>query len=968
MSKHFTALLLALASFASARAQGIITGTVLDDLGDPAYGATVVVEGSDPIIGTTTDLDGKYRLEVDTGEDLVSVTFSYVGLGDKTVSDVTLEDGEVTFLDVALEESSFELETATVTARALQSSDVALTKIRAGSDKILDGISSQEMSRLNLSDAAGAMTKVTGTTVVDGKFIVVRGLGDRYSTAQLNGLEMPSTDPYRNSPQLDLIPSSLLDNIITSKTFTPDQPGSFTGGNVNLQTKAFPDQRTFSVSVSAGYNTQATFNDDFLVQAETGANDYFGYDDGTRALPARLTEISNGGVRTVDQFGRERFVNPLSLGIQSLSVTDERYTDVFAQVEEAADLLPTDFGVRQEAPVPNHSIGLTYGDRVDLGGGRQLGYLLSAKFDRDYAHYAGGREALYDLADPNATALNPAFDYDDTRSVENPSVGLFGTTSLRLADGHTLTALGVYSHNTQITTRRLIGTAPVYNIDAPDVVDNTVLDFLERETITGQLSGEHALTRAGDFRLEWSGGITQSSQNTPNLRFLSIVRPGGVGGNSAVFRQNELGLPSNFFRELSDLQGEVKLDLYKDFEGGHKLQAGGSYREKTRDFSESIYESFYVGFNSNFPISGGVDSFFADSNTGVVVDEDGRRSVNNFVNDITAVQNSYDGTEVIAAAYLMGTLKVTDQLRVIGGARVEQTDLFVQSRDTSQAPGEIVQTNLLPSVNVIFGPNEQSNVRASFSQTLARPNMREIALFPSFEFAGGPQFQGNPDLKLTSIDNYDLRYEYFPAAGGILSASAFYKRFRDPIVQTFLTGRQGPFFRYVNVDQADVYGVELEARHDLGFVGPVWLENFTIGANYSLIQSEAAIDPEEVERNNLPDDTRPLQGQSPYIVNANLTYADRELGLDAGVSFNYFGDRLAFIGNRGTPDVFERGRGSLDASIGKTLGDFNVRLAASNLLNPAYETYADFKGTDFIFSRYQRGQTFKLSLGYTFKG
>ena len=962
-------LALAAGATAAALAQGVVTGTVLDDLGDPAIGATVVVVDSDPVIGTTTDYDGKYRLEVPDVGGSASLNFSYVGLGDRTVADVVVEDGEVTFLDVVLEESSVELETAVVSAKAIQSSEIALTKIRAGSDKILDGISSQEMSRLSLSDAATAMTKVTGTTIVDGRYIVVRGLGDRYSTAQLNGLEMPSTDPYRNSPQLDLVPSSLLDNIVTSKTFTPDQPGSFTGGNVNLQTRSFPDQRTFSVSVSAGYNTLTTFDDGFL-RHDVGADDYFGYDDGTRALPSRLDELRGTRFNIPDFLGNDRFVSVLSPNVRTVSPNAEGAADLYAAVEEAADLLPTNYEVVRQAPPVNHSLGLTYGDRIDLGGDRQLGFILSGKFDRDYAHYADGTTALYALADPNAAALNNEFLYRDTRSVENPTVGLFGTTSLRLAPGQTISLVGVYSHNTQITTRNLTGVAPAYNIDAPDVVENSVLDFLERETITGQLHGEHALTEAGDFRLEWSGALTQSTQNTPNLRFLSVVRDGGPEG-TAVFRTNELGRPSNFFRELQDEQGEVKLDLFKDFTGGHKVQVGGAYRQKVRDFSETIFESYFVNRNANATIDDGPAAFFGDDNTGVITGPDGTVNANNFVNETTAPANSYDGTETVAAAYAMGTVAIGSRLRIVAGARLETTDITVESRDSSltgeRRIGDIDEVNFLPSVNLIFSPRDNHNLRASFTQTLARPNMREIAEFPSFEFSGGPRFTGNPQLGLTNVNNFDLRYEVFPSAGGILSASAFFKQFRDPIVQTYVPGTGGDiFFTYVNVERADVYGVELEARHNLGFVS-LALQDLTLGANFSLIESESEIDPDEVRRFQLADDTRPLQGQSPYIANASLSYLHRPLGIDAAVSFNVFGDRLAFTGSNGTPDVYERGRASLDVTVAKEFGPVTLRAVAQNLLDPQYETFAEYGDRDFVYSRYQRGKTFKLSVGYTFK-
>ena len=954
-------------------AQAVVTGTVVDEIGEPTIGASVVVVGSDPINGTATDFDGKYQITVEDPPGTIDLRVSYTGYADQVLTDVVVTDGETTYQDVLLEENAEELEEVVVVARRTTGTAAAIDAIRLGSDRVLDGISSQEMSRLALSDAAGALSKTTGTTIVDGRFIVVRGLGDRYSTAQLNGLQMPSTDPYRNSPQLDLIPASLLDNIVTSKTFTPDQPGSFTGGNVNLQTKAFPDQRLFSVSASVGYNTQSTFNDDFLTH-RGGGNDYFGYDDGTRALPGGLVDIGDNPFVYEDRFGRERSVSILSPGVQTFNATNEEFAPLFDQIERAADLLPTDFTTTASAPTVNHGLSLTYGDRLDLGGDKQLGFVLNGRFDRDYQHYTGGTEALYVLDDPEATALNPFFLYDrDTRSIENPSVGLFGSASLRVAQGQTVRATMVYSHNTQIETRLLRGVAPGYNVDEPDFVDNSVQNFLERSSLTGQLAGQHALMANGDLRLEWAGAVTQSTQNTPNLRFLStVVDVAADGTETPIFRQNEFGLPANFFRELNDLQYEGKLDLMYDFPtGGHKLKFGGAYQTKTRDFGERIFESFQVPRSSLRNISAGPEAFFADDNTGVVTLDNGNVRVNNFVNDITLASNSYDGEETIAAAYGMGTVRFGERFRVIAGARLEHTDIFVESRDTtlgdSTRIGAIDQLNVLPSVSVVFRPTDRSNIRVSFTQTLARPNMREVAIFPSFEFSGGPRFSGNPDLVLTQVNNYDLRWELSPEDGGIFSASAFYKTFNDPIVVTYLTGLVSPFFTYVNVEEATVYGLELEARRDLGFLAP-GLSGLSVGVNASLIESSSKIDQEEIERNNLDRDTRPLQGQSPYIVNANVAYADDELGIDASVAFNYFGDRLSFIGNRGTPDVFERGRGSLDATLSKAVGPVDLRLTASNLLDPRYQTYADYLGTDFVFSEFRRGRTFQFGVGYTFGG
>ena len=951
-------------------AQAVITGTVLDDLGDPAIGATVIDTSVSPPMGTVTDYDGKYRLEVEPGT--YALQFSYVGLAPKTVTDIIATKGEVTFLDVSLEVASQEIADVVVTATAIRNTENALILTRLKSDRILDGISSQEMSKLNLSNAASAMTKVTGTTVVDGKYIVVRGLGDRYSTAQLNGLTMPSSDPYRNSPQLDLVPASLLDNIQTSKTFTPDQPGSFTGGNVDLNTKSFPEIKTFKVSVSTGYNTQATFNDDFQTH-RGGATDWLGYDDGTRQLPDRIREIGALDV-PAGRGSSSGTVRILSSAVTSLNSTDEANQPAFALVEEVADLMPLDFAVQRQSALPDHKLSLSYGNSHDLSGDRRVGYLVSGSFGRNYTYYDNGTAAFYSLNDPDAEALNVEFKFRDTLSQVTPTVSAFAGVGFRLADNQTISALAIYNHTADIGTRNLAGAAPQFNLSETQELNNRALVFLERGTVTTQVRGDHALDGVGDFRLQWAGAYTRTTQDEPNRRlFATVADYADPTDVDYLIPAASISRPLNFFRELEDNQVEGKVDLFYDFDSGHKLQAGVAYRDKTRDFEELIFENRVVQANLPRAYDGNPDNYFTDDNYGFGLSARDRDGVLNYIADNTAPGNSYDGYERIGAAYLMGTYRIGDRLRTIVGARVERTDLRAESRATNVADsmriGAIEATDVLPSVNLIWTPIERHNVRASFTQTLARPNMREIAPFPNYDFIGGPNFSGNLDLQRSNIDNYDLRYEFYPTSGALLSASTFYKEFRNPIVSTYLPAQQIEF-TYVNVPKATVYGLELEARTDLSVVTER-LAEVRVGANASLIFSEADVDADELARIRTFDPsfaaTRQLQGQSPYIVNANMSWAPERYGFETSVAFNYFGDRLAINGNIGSPDIFERGRGSLDVTLSRSFGPIGVQLSGSNLLNPSYETFAEYRGQDFVYSTFKRGAQFGLTLGYTFQ-
>ena len=360
-----------------------------------------------------------------------------------------------------------------------------------------------------------------------------------------------------------------------------------------------------------------------------------------------------------------------------------------------------------------------------------------------------------------------------------------------------------------------------------------------------------------------------------------------------------------------------------------------------------------------------------------------------FVRDESLLSDSYTGESDISAGYGMITYEVTPRFKVIAGARVESTNMYVESdfvqnelaaaaeagREPNQIRidqniGAIDTTAFLPALNLVysFGSDAtlKSNLRASFTQTIARPNMREIAPFRSISFAGEVPVFGNPDLALTSVDNYDLRYEIFPGGSEVIAVSAFYKKFRDPIVTTFRrAGSQQ--FTWTNSASANLYGIELEARKDLDFISDK-LSGFTLSGNMALIESEQDVDPRIVAEAQAIDPdfsaTRRFSGQSPFVANLNLSYTNVDAGWDGVIAYNYFGDRLSSIGAVGAPDIFEQGRSQLDMSVSKTIKRVKLSLRARNLLDPDYKIFSTFKGNEDIFGRYKRGRDFSLSVSY----
>lgn len=928
-------------------AQGTISGTIIDaEFGDGLIGANIVIEGTTN--GVSTDFEGKYQLKAEAGT--YKLIVSYLGYSDKTVETV-VKDGEVTYLDVTMSEDGVELDIdVIVTAKVIERSENAVLLMQRKSDKIQDGISSQEMAKLAVSDAAGAMGKVTGATVSGGKYIYIRGLGDRYSLTQLNGLVIPSADPYRNGAQLDLIPANLLDNIITSKTFTPDQPGTFTGGAVNIKTKTFPEQFSLTFSTSAGFNSQNNFNDGFLTH-QGGSTDYWGYDDGGRARPEILDSPE---VQRTFELGSTNL--PV---LARLNIDDEGA--VLANAADAAiRSVNSQFTPTEETSSFDHGYGITFGNQYNFGK-NALGVIASASFKKRYEHLPDFVRKNWNARDINADDLFNEGDFRETLSNESSTLnGLLGL-SYKINNLHSISLNTIYNHSTDKTSRFITGERPD-NIVLPDIVEGRELFFQEREMKNIQVGGSHAIPAASNLLIEWKWSRATSSMIDPDRRFFENE----FNTESLEYRipASNVQRPFHFFRDLADEQSDYKIDFTLPLKNKFKLKFGGLYTDKSREFTEFRYQiEENVGFTQSF--DGNTDDFLSDDNIGIVGEFEplGGFILGNYLQDRTEAKNQYIGTDQVAAGYFMATLPITEDLKFVGGARVEKTDIFVESADTSRTPGIIDQLDVLPSANFIYALNDNMNLRASYSTTIARPNMREIAPFESFDPLINTIYLGNAELNRTKVQNFDLRWEWFLKPGELIAVSGYYKDFTDAIT-LFRLREAGNVFQYKNVENANLYGVEIELRKNLESLVPA-LKNFKFSTNLSLIKSNSDV-PDE-DNLGLDPTSRPFEGQANYILNTSLLYSNIDMGLDASLSLNTTGDKLAIISNEGNPDIYDRGRSQLDFTISKKFKNLNVRLSAKNLLNSAYRRSSEFKDQEFIYYEYTRGITYGVNLSYTIR-
>ncbi len=950
-----SALLWAVSISTSGWAQnGTIRGKVIDkSTGEVLMFANVMVVGSNPPIGTETDLDGTFQLSLPAGT--YDLQASYLGFPDMVIQGVQVTAHAVTVLDFLLEAQAQELEVVEISAERVNRSEVALIALRKKAPGVTDNLSAQEMARYGSANAAESMKRITGASVQEGRYIVVRGLGDRYSSAQLNGMPLPSNDPYRNSMQLDLIPANLLDNIITSKTFTPDMPGNFTGGNVNLHTRSFPETRTLQAGFSMAYNTQSSLRNDLLTH-RGGPWDWLGFDDGTRQLPSIFRDP-----QVLQQLTPSLYIRARSKA-QTAALLDQTSKALNPQMTPTTTTSPPDYGFH-----------FSMGNQYKLWG-HPLGVWAGTRLKRSFRAYRDGIMAYEELTDPGSEALNTYYRLRAAQSVDNPQVGAMAGWAYKMGSSQKLSYIVLYNHDTEKVSRMLYGAYPGI-ISGGGIFESRALLFRARSLLSQQLAGEHVLGPAG-ARVAWGLATVLAQQDEPDFRQFANTYKIQPNGDTLFFiSPAEYDLPYHFFRALKDRQRVAKADLIIPFDqeknSQNRVQIGILYRSKQRTFTDNVLQ---IRNNSPYAAdyNGDPTFWFGPENVGIIgYDSTLMRYQSGLyvINDRkSSNQNSYQGTTRIAAAYAMVDFN-TGPWRLIGGLRTEYTDIRVASRDTALPAGQIQQLDWLPAFNLVYQLTDQMNLRASFTQTLARPNMRELAPFTSFDFIGGFRITGNPTLQRTLVKNFDLRWEMLPRMGELVAISAYYKWFANPIGQAFIPEASNPEIKYVNVSDAQVYGIELELRKKLDVIAEV-LKKWRFQSNFSYIHSSMAIPESELaivrQFNPEKGSTRPFPGQSPWLINVGLSYLAPDRTLDATLSFNMYGPRLSAISEGKDPDVYERPFPLLDFSLSKGINDqLHFRLTASNLLNASFRKVMSYKGKEYLIEQYQPGTTFSLGFNYT---
>lgn len=931
-SALFILLPLVLLSAASAKSQGgasvsRIIGRVVDaSSGRPLTSVQVYV--NDGVGGgTLSDLDGRYLLSgVPIGT--VSVTATLIGYGSKTVTDVVVVEDRATALDLTLHPRALEVQGITVSVERERGSQAFLLDERRTSGSLVEAVGAVEIGRRPDSDAAEIAKRLTGVAVLEGKYPFIRGLGGRYSQTSLNGSSLPSPEPEREVVPLDLFPAGFLQSLQTQKSYTPDLPADFSGGSVKIETRDFPNERVIRIGMGTSFNSNSQFADGYLSYGGGGL-DWAGFDDGSRGQPATLTEIV-GEV----QSGRRL---PADAGQLIAIATALRESGATFQPATGTTPLNRDF---------NGSLG----GRADLFDDGELGYFLAGTYGDSYSIRADEVERKWRVSAFNPEVPEhlrvPNVDYVFNRGIRNVNWGGIANLTVKLNPRQKISLRTTANLSADDEARRYIGDN---REDIGGTVRSDRLRFVSRLMLWSQVSGEH--TVPGGSRLEWRATMARAERDEPLLRESVYLEDDGQ------FFLHPIGESGRYFwSHMTDQDMSLAADwsLPVPLMGGDTfVKVGGEVRSRERDFAARRLNWDFIG--------GTIEDLDAALSDATIV-TNARRRDEFAIEDVVEPGDLYDAGDRRSAGYFLFDAPVTEWIQLILGARIETYDLDLNSRgDVLQ---EIDRLDVAPSLNLIVTPREDLKVRAAGSRTVDRPEFREMAPFQFTEATSLRQLYGNPDLVPASITSGDLRVDWFPAPGEMLSAGGFYKSMTDPIEQVFIAAASTAY-SFQNAREASVFGLEVEARVGMERLHRA-LRPFSLQTNYAYIDSNVEVMGGEGGFNPT-NAMRPLEGQAAYVFNIGLNYAD-EYGIEAGAFLNRFGDRLTAAGGSGIPDLYEKARNQLDAVLGVPLPrGAKAKLKAINLLDADYRFEQEANRITQVQRLYTTGRTFSVGVSWEFR-
>ncbi|MBZ5857668.1 TonB-dependent receptor [Flavihumibacter profundi] len=903
-----------------------LSGKVIDGAnGNPVAGASITTENGAK--GITTDVEGLFFVSIQQDKKY-TIRFSAVGYSQKELGDIEYTGTEIPALTIQLERSKKELATVTVKASARKEAQASLYSVQKNSSAISDGISAELIRKSPDKNTGDVLKRVSGASVQDNKFVIIRGLSERYNASLLNNSVLPSTEADKKAFAFDIIPASIVDNLVIYKSATPDLPGDFSGGAIKVSTKDYPNKKLSEFEISIGFNTLTT-GKDFYKTSPTGSLDNLGFFDDSRLIPGPYYRNKSGFILQSPEFKN--------------SVT-KMFSNTYGNVPASKS-------------APNFRFNYTGGNTSLLKNGNKLGYIYNVGYgigravsDRERSEFDISRRntyeyntSNYDMKNNLSALLNLTYSYRKSKiSFKNLFNNNFVKTGSNRAGSNYENDLGntflVKSTNTEVTGNGLV---------------NSVLEGLHKMN--------------SSWTLDWNASYAFTYRNQPDQKILTFRTPDGSTGDYFLKLNNEnspeirnAGRVYSFLSESIYGASVNATKQFKMFNLDQKFRMGtmNYYRDRNVEVDALGYASQdFRGVTIPESKSATFTNLFSSQN----ID-----NYNLTVANIETNSTNYTGKALLNAGYLMLDNKFSDRVKLTWGARVER---YKQELKAAGKDDKVyTNTDLLPSMLLTYALNNKTNIRVAGSQAVNRPEFRELADYSIYDYDNYFVIRGNPNLARCKNTNADLKYEWYPAAGEIISASLFYKYFDKPIEQT---NKGNDVLSYENADHATAYGVEVEVRKKLDFIASRFFSNLTFYANAAYIKGSVQFAG--------TTSNSPLQGQSPYLVNGGLNYMTSDGGFSVNLLYNRIGPRLRFRAISGASlNIFEKPRDLVDLQISKKLlrNKLEAKITFSDILAQPFTWYYKYdvnpKNTNYdpsvdkIINSMRYGSTTTLTLKYNF--
>ncbi len=917
-------------------AYGAVSGKVIDKTtGETIIGANVIIEGT--TTGVSTGLDGDFTLaNLPAGS--LNIQVSFISYDPVIIERVRVEGGKTTHLDVVLQEANVSIEGVQVTARRVTHTDMSVIAAIRASNLVVNGISAQQISRSQDSDAASVVKRIPGVTIIDDRFIMIRGLAERYNATMLHNVFAPSMEADIKSFSFDVIPSNLIDRIMIYKSPAPDLPGDFAGGVVKIYTKSVQPENGISLNYSSGYDPSVSFNS-FSTQRK-GDLHWLGFNDGYNALPGEFP----GNIRSIAN-------NP-----DALTTAGQSLRNNWVAQEYNGGL--------------NHSMNISSAYKFRLGKA-ELSNITALTYSNSKSIDNVSR-ADFNAYEPSLQRKSYIYEFTDQQNAQKIRSGMIHNWAINLGKDHMVEFKNQFNQlsNSQYVFR----TGPMY--DFGYYANSHSFHNVYRGLYSGQIDGTHKFFNE-KTTIEWMAGYGYSFRDEPDYRRfrsdldtdtrdLTLYVPFGAAATYFMGRfYSEMEEKSTtagatitqrlVFASRPNFVPEISIGFFHEDKGRSFISRNIGYvRANTLKFDQSLLD---VGVDSLFHVSN------INLDTGIKIDEQ------------TNPSDSYDAYNTLNAGFLKLNIPFTRKIRLVAGVRLEDNVQSMHSFTLTNQPIDVVYpvTSLLPSANLSYNFTDKMLFRIAYGKTLNRPEFRELAPFGFYDFSFNLVKKGNELLQTAYIQNFDLRWEWYPKMGEMITVGLFHKYFERPIESSFVPGGGSggiKTFSFSNADSGISQGIEVEVRKSLAGISNIkFLDDLTVLFNTALIHSAVELGEAGLAQSVTE---RPMQGQSPYIVNAGLYYRNEKINMQVNLLYNVIGRRLFIIGYDDYPDIYEMPRNHIDLTITKGIGrKVELKAGVRDLLNDHVILMQDANrdGTfdlksDQVIQKYRPGNLFTLGLSY----